>query len=139
MQKLNTIILIDDDEVTNALNESIIVSLDVSKNIHAFPNAIQGLSYFNKIRSIEEIPELVLVDLKMPVINGFEFKKAFENSFSYLKNKVKLVVITSSNRAEDKELAVNFGFDDYYVKPLTHQKFTDLLARHFPHSSAESA
>lgn len=139
MKKLKTILLIDDDEVTNALNESIILSLDICENLFAFPNAIQGLHYFNRIKSIYEIPELILLDLKMPILDGFDFKKAFEKSFPNLADKVKIVVVTSSSRIEDKELAIQLGFDDYYVKPLTHQKVQDLIDRHFPTPLSESA
>ncbi|HYG38773.1 MAG TPA: response regulator [Cytophagales bacterium] len=139
MKKLHTIILLDDDEVTNTINESVILSLNVCENLLTFPNAIQGLSYFNRIQSIDDIPELVLVDLKMPIIDGFEFKKAFEHSFSILKNKVKMIVVTSSDRLEDREIAVQLGFDDYYVKPLTHQKFQDLIIKHFPDALTKSA
>lgn len=135
MIKLKTIVLVDDDEVAISLNDAVIRSLDCCLNLEVFPNAVQGLNYFRGLCEDDECPELILVDLSMPVIDGFEFIKEFESFYPQLRERVKILLLTTSNREEDKGMSRILGFDDYIVKPLTFDKINKILVEHFSYPS----
>ncbi|HYG40238.1 MAG TPA: response regulator [Cytophagales bacterium] len=137
MIKLKTIILIDDDEVAISLNETVIRSLDCCVNLEVFPNAVQGLNYFRALCEEDECPELILVDLSMPIIDGFEFIKEFESFYPQLRKRAKIILLTTSNRREDLANSRVLGFDDYIVKPLTFDKVNKVLAEHFSNTSTK--
>ena len=129
--KLNTIILVDDDEVSNQISKAIIDNLDICNNLIIFPNAVQGLGYFNELCNSDNCPELILLDLKMPVLDGFDFIKEFDKYFKHLRNQTKLILVTSSNNEKDRLMAKDLGFDDYIVKPLSYIKLDEVLKKHF--------
>ena len=129
--KLNTIILIDDDEVSNQINQAIISKLDICNNLVIFPNAVQGLNYFKEVCTFEDCPELILLDLKMPVLDGFDYIREFNKYFEHFRKMTKLVLVTSSNIEKDREMAMSLGFDDYIVKPLSFHRLEEVLKKHF--------
>lgn len=136
MRKLNTVILIDDDEVALSLNEAVIRSVDCCKDLVVFPNAVQGLNYFRELCDLNNCPELILLDLKMPVIDGFEFLEEFDSFFSDYRSGIKIILLTSSSREQDQERARLLGVDDYLVKPLTFEKISNVIEKHFSKSSS---
>jgi CheY-like chemotaxis protein len=67
-------------------------------------------------RSLYPLPKLVLVDLKMPLIDGFELLTWVQNRPEL--EHLPVVVISSSDLATDKEKAAKLGAKDYFVKPV---------------------
>jgi CheY-like chemotaxis protein len=130
-EMLNSIMLIDDDEVTNVINESVIENSKVCKEIHTFPNAIKGFDFFREC-SEETCPELVFIDLKMPILDGFDFLIEFKKAFPQYLKTPKFIMLTTSNRKEDRDMAISLGFDDYEVKPLNEEKLKRIIKKHFP-------
>jgi CheY-like chemotaxis protein len=75
-------------------------------------------------RSLYPMPKLVLVDLKMPLMDGFELL-AWLQSRPELEQ-VAVIVISSSAHASDKEKAIKLGAKDYFVKPNTPEELVQL-------------
>ena len=130
MEKINCVLLIDDDPTTNYINESLLHDLNISKETIVFTNATEALAFLE--RDCEgRCPELILLDIKMPVIDGFEFLEEFEKLMFKNKENVKVVMLSSSLIPKEVEISRNLGATDYLQKPLTTGKLGRLMHSYF--------
>ena len=84
-----------------------------------------GRSAFEKM--VQVVPDLVLADVYMPEVDGFSFLKNFKDLPDLVKNKSKIVVLTSSNSAKDRSQAFTFpNVIQFITKPLKQSDIEDL-------------
>ena len=105
------IMLIDDSSIDNFVNQRVVLRYGFSENVIAFTKTRQGLQYLLKINTDtceEEIPSFIFLDLNMPEIDGFEFLAAFSLLSDLIKNKMKIVVLTSSINPADVEVCKKY-------------------------------
>ena len=117
MEKVNCIILIDDDPVTNFLNAEVIKSLDIAKDVKAFTAIGEALALVKEKCGGSDCPEIIFLDVNMATEDGFDFL----NELHFLNadfNKMKVIMLSSSNLSKDKNKAKQLGAFDYLVKPL---------------------
>jgi CheY-like chemotaxis protein len=120
------IIMIDDDEMARYLFKAIIQRSDPALPIMVFPTAFEVVDLLAQ-NSIQ--PALIVLDINMPVMNGWEFLEALEK-LSYT---VPVYMLSSSDDAADLNRAKKFeNVKDYFVKPLTIENLNTILTRHFP-------
>jgi CheY-like chemotaxis protein len=132
MSKVNSILLIDDDSINNFINERLIRKLNVANEIKVALNGEDGLEYIKKNCSSKDgkaCPELILLDINMPVMNGFDFIRAFENIEIKNKPKVKIIILTTSRNQKDVEILKSLGNFEFINKPLTEEKLFNCLAK----------
>ncbi|MFD2247165.1 response regulator [Pontibacter ruber] len=131
MQKLNTILLVDDDEATNFLNELIIKKLDIAENILVARNGREAITLIRQLCEAQQgnpgLPELVLLDINMPVLDGFGFLKAFEELSCPGKEGVQIVLLSTSLNTKDVERAKEYVIKGFLNKPLSSQQLSSLL------------
>ena len=122
---MKKIVLIDDDATTNYLNKLIIEKSKLVDEVLTFDSAQDALNYFNSEED-EEDEMLVLLDINMPVMNGWQFLDHYETLNKSAENKI--VILTSSINPSDKQLAENKkGILDYKSKPLSIDMLSDLV------------
>jgi response regulator of citrate/malate metabolism len=130
MVKLNCILLVDDDSITNFINERLIRKLNITNDVKVSMNGEEGIQYIkNQCDKDQACPELILLDINMPVMNGFEFIRAFEELKIKNKNKVKIIILTTSKNMKDVELLKSLGNFEYINKPLTEEKMFNCLTK----------
>lgn len=117
---LDKIFLIDDDPVTNFINEDIIVELHLVDQIEVFTEAKDALACLHKC---PQEPDLILLDLNMPGFNGFDFIEALQTVIS----QIKIVVLTSSKLNHDLERLKALGITNILSKPLTKEKMLSVV------------
>ncbi len=124
MADFKTIFLIDDDPINNLINQRLISKVEIGETIREF------LSGINALQDLEGIPEdekvLILLDINMPIMNGWEFLDKYINLFPERND---LIVILSSSidfqdRLKAQEYSVVAGFLE---KPLTLKKIGEEL------------
>src|SRR6185437_147781 len=99
---LDLIMLVDDSATDNFINERIVQMSGISKSIITKTNAKNALEYLlSKKDNGEEIPQLILLDLNMPVVNGFAFLEEFVLLPESIQKKARIVILTSSDKIED--------------------------------------
>lgn len=132
MPTINCVLLIDDDDVNNFINARILKKLSISENIKVCPNGEEGLRYLHHLASCsEELPDLILLDINMPVMDGFEFLEHFSNLNFNEKRPVVIMLSTSSNEKDLHQLNQYPYVAGYLNKPLNEGKFMALFHKHF--------
>ena len=130
MSKLSCILLIDDDGINNFLNERLIKKLEIYNSVRTALNGAEGLKYINRHCAVEgeSCPDLVFLDINMPVMDGFEFIKKFQNMNFLNKDKMTLAILTTSRNEQDIEALKHLGSYHFINKPLTEEKVKKVLA-----------
>jgi len=137
-KRLHCIMLIDDDESTNLLHELVLEEVDIAEHVKMMYNGKDALSYLNKAceatdNSEYPFPQLILLDLNMPVMNGFDFMKAF-NEIDCARYPNPVVVVLTTSLLIDEYIQENPvpGIQGYKNKPLTQELIMEVLDTYFP-------
>lgn len=138
-EKLENVLLVDDDEGTNFLNERIIRLSGYVNNIVKAHNGIQALEYLKlKFNSKHPQPEFILLDINMPAMNGWEFMEAYSQLDEAKKAQIIIVMLSTSLNPDDEKRAREIKeINDFRSKPLTMKMFTDLVEEFFPNRFSE--
>lgn len=135
MKRLNAILLIDDNETSNFLNERLIRRLNLTDHILVLSNGKQALDYLENLSrqggQADLKPELILLDINMPVLDGFEFLELFQQLDARFRQGIHIAMLSTSNHPQDTGKASTFQAH-YLTKPLTIEKVEALLFRLFP-------
>lgn len=122
---LDRILCVDDDPITLMLCKKVIIKSSFSNEIITAQNGEEALIYFNTIRHAQtksnEQPQLIFLDLNMPVMGGWEFLDHFSSpEFSEFNTTVKVVVLSSTIDPEDLEKTKQYPIViDFLSKPIT--------------------
>ena len=122
---LDRILCVDDDPITLMLCKKVIIKSSFSNEIITAQNGEEALIYFNTIRHTQtksnEQPQLIFLDLNMPVMGGWEFLDHFSSpEFSEFNTTVKVVVLSSTIDPEDLEKTKQYPIViDFLSKPIT--------------------
>lgn len=126
---LSTAGIIDDDKIYQLVMKRTIEHTGLIKSVLQFYDGEEAIGYFKeKQEDTAELPELILLDINMPFMNGWQFldefiKLNFKNQY-----KSTIFIVSSSSTTEDinkaKEYSVVSG---YQVKPITRAKFEEMV------------
>lgn len=130
MEKIHSILLVDDDPITNFIHEDILSSLEITDEINIASNGKEALDLLLRNCDKGNCPQLILLDLNMPVMNGFEFIEAFKK-LNRVDLDTRIVVLSSSANYRDMEKVKKLDVTDYIVKPLTEEKIKDWVQEFF--------
>jgi CheY-like chemotaxis protein len=132
MRKLNHILLVDDDTINNFINEKLLKKLDLSHKISVTLNGEEALTFLKNVcQDPATCPELILLDINMPVMDGFEFLERYKNLSFPNKGSVIIVMLTTSTNPNDTEKLNQAGISGYINKPLTEDKIKGLIESFF--------
>lgn len=124
------ILLVDDDSIANFLIERIVQSTGLAANISKALNGKEALELFLN-PSGSSLPEIVLLDLNMPIMNGFEFLQAYNALEFKDKHQVLIILVTSSNNPSDIERAKELGIKYYLTKPISADTIRGIILTEF--------
>lgn len=120
-EKLKKVLLIDDNEIDNFLNQTIL-KICGATNILTFTSPIDALQH---LRQTVDVPKLILLDIRLPIMDGFEFLDMF-HQLEIEKESIDIFILTCSVNPADKEKAHQKKCA-FIEKPLTTEKlFTQL-------------
>lgn len=133
-QKLNCILLIDDDEATNFLHKIVIRKLNCTENIVSIQSAKLALEYLKSEEDNEHPkPDLIFLDINMPAMNGWEFLEEYKKLDESKKGGILIVMLTSSLNPDDKEKSKKYKeINKFLGKPLTPDTLTEIFEKYFP-------
>lgn len=139
--KLNSVLLVDDDEATNFINRRIIEKAGITDHIEVTYNGKEALDYLSCSGKYEKTgvqfpkPMLILMDINMPVMDGWEFLEAYSMLDSEKKSEKILVMLTTSFNPDDKLRAENIlEISGFQSKPLDLTKVSQIMDTYFRES-----
>lgn len=115
------ILLVDDETIFNFLHTRILELTRVSQEIRQALNGTEALEFLTDTSS-HNTPDIILLDLTMPVMDGFAFLEAFQKLELPNKEKITIIVITSSIDQRDRLRATAMGITHYLVKPVDERE-----------------
>lgn len=121
MQKTFNVLIVDDDEDDQYL---IRAAFEKDSNRYNLHFATDGTDVLEDIESPRFLPDLILLDLNMPIINGFEVLHHLKKSDLY--RHVPVVILTTSENQIDIDRAYELGANSFITKPVNHQSLVDL-------------
>jgi CheY-like chemotaxis protein len=112
------ILVVEDNEQNRILMRQILT-------YHGYDvlEAADGLTGLEMARA--HTPALILLDIQMPVMNGFMVIRELRNNPEL--GKIKVIAVTSFAMKGDREKALQAGFDEYVTKPIDTRKFPELV------------
>ncbi len=131
MSTLQSVLLVDDDKITNFINQRLIQKLSIAKTVTVVNNGKEAVDFFRQ--SADALPDLILLDINMPVMDGFEFVEHFKK-MNIDKKIVIVMLTTSSNEKDIDKISKSPEIAGYINKPLTDQKLTDSIKSYFSSS-----
>lgn len=132
-KRLNRILLIDDDRITNFLNETTIKSHGCCETIIVKTDGQKAIDFLKEITTdYEQCPELIFLDINMPYVNGWEFLELYKELPQELRSRITIVMLSSSMNKYDKERAENMDeVAEFRNKPLTKKILGEVIDKYF--------
>jgi CheY-like chemotaxis protein len=121
--------IIDDDQVYQWVMKKTIEHTGLIKSVLQFYDGEEALDYFKaNLEAVRELPELILLDINMPAMNGWEFLDEFIKLDFKNKYKSTIFIVSSSSVHEDVAKAKQYSIvSGYHVKPITKTTFEDMV------------
>lgn len=125
---LDTILCIDDDPITLMLCKMVITKASFSNEIATAKNGEEALKYFNTLKqtnsnsNVIKHPQLIFLDLNMPVMGGWEFLDSFGTADYSDYNDTKVIILSSTIDPEDLEKSKKYPMViDFLSKPISKE------------------
>jgi CheY-like chemotaxis protein len=125
-EKIHMVMLVDDNDTDNFISKKIIEIAGFCDRIELMSSGKRALDYLEREKeNLENLPDLIFLDINMPIVDGFVFLYEFEKFPAAVKKKCKVAVLSSSNNKSDvKRIMENQNVVKFITKPLS----TDALA-----------
>jgi CheY-like chemotaxis protein len=130
-KKYRTVMLIDDNEIDNLINQKMIEAASVTENIYTHTGAKSAIEFLKNMEKLEMadqvLPDVIFLDIDMPLMDGFQFLDEFEKLTNIAKKKCKIVMLTSSINPQDFNRSKKYENVRLYLnKPLSHDSIVKL-------------
>ena len=129
--KFNNVFVVDDDKIFHFIIKKLLLNNNINVSPDFFENgleAIEGIK--SKLDNGENPPDLILLDINMPILDGWQFLEEFKLLKKFLKEEISIYIISSSDNLVDRNRAKDFKEDikDYYLKPMTIESLNSIFA-----------
>ncbi len=134
--KINKTLLVDDDAMTTFLNTQILVASGMVGQIDVARNGEKGIEYLMEKSADGEgdnkNPELIFLDLNMPLMDGWEFMEEFAKLDPSVKSSTIIYILSASPNPDDMARAGRTpGISGFINKPLSEKLISEIIAKHF--------
>jgi len=125
------VLLIDDSEIDNYINKAILSKSEIISEIFVKESGSDALAFLENLMDIPgSFPDFIFVDIRMPLMDGFEFMDNYSKLPIEVKSKCKVYVLSSSIDPIDVEKAQNHeDVEMHLTKPLAHHSIDVLIKR----------
>ena len=129
MERISNVLLIDDDFASNFLHKIFLERLKIIDNIHIVNNGKQALELlFDKSHQPLVVPELIFLDINMPIMDGWDFLDEYQKIVGTAQSKI-IMLSASANPADEKKAIAHPCVFQFGSKPFNEAKLLHLLAQ----------
>jgi CheY-like chemotaxis protein len=129
MEKIPLILLVDDEPATNYAHERLLRQLGVAEEVHSVTSGEEAIALLMCETPFQ--PALLLLDVNLPGLGGFEFIDAFQRLPAAQRSATHIVLLTGGMTSQDLLRLNELSIAGLVVKPLTREKIDTLLQLHF--------
>ncbi len=119
------ILIVEDNPIDLDLAKRAFQKCDILNPIQTARDGMETLTYIARWLEGEELPAIILLDLKLPKINGLDVLRRIKQE--KICNNIPIIVLTSSTDIGDIRTAYEFGANSYLIKPIGYDQFLDLI------------
>ncbi|WP_223652436.1 response regulator [Hymenobacter psoromatis] len=130
MEKLSSVLLVDDDSTNNFLNELLFKQLNVTDHLLTAEDGAKALELIAHTDEPGE-PALILLDVKMPGMGGIAFLEAYRQLPATQRGATVIIMLTTTMDARDLDRLEELSIAGLVSKPLTKEKIDQILQLHF--------
>ena len=129
MKKLKTLAIVDDDAIFVFLTKKVIEQTNLVDHIKIFDNGLDAINYLKENKdNVDMLPEIILLDLSMPVMDGWQFLDEYILLQPKISKPIKIDIVTSSISPEDVAKARSISVvSEFIIKPVTKEKFNQIV------------
>ncbi|MBK0402350.1 response regulator [Adhaeribacter sp. BT258] len=137
IKPLKLILLVDDDDTTNFVNTRLLTNMNIAEEIKAVRNGKEAIEFLKKACSENPeagfvCPDLIFLDIKMPVMDGFTFLEKYKEEGLDKMEHVIIMMLTSSASFYDLEKLKSYDTVKKHIsKSLTEASVNEILKQHF--------
>lgn len=132
LDTLKNVLVVDDNDTDLLIAKIVIEKSGFKGNIVTKNSGKGALEYLESVMaSPEQWPDVIFLDINMPVVNGFVFLFEFEKMDEAFRNKCKIAVLTSSDNKTDMErFMVSSAVIDFVSKPISIEGFRTVAEKY---------
>jgi len=125
--KKTKVLFIDDSESDNDYIKLLVDIEKIEIDINFRGNGKEGFDYLQEVQA-DQFPDIIMVDINMPMVNGFEFLEIYQNEFFAKKPDTKIFMMSSTRRLSEIERAKNsVVVEEFFEKPLNKSHFENVI------------
>lgn len=131
-QKLKKIVFIDDDAINNFLVQDQLDTCGYRGEAVFFEAAWEALRYLKNLKVQQVAPDLIFLDINMPIMNGFDFLDAFKELFRHKTMDAKIFMVSTSTNEWDIRRSEDSGLVAAYIeKPFSAKHLEKIVRQYF--------
>lgn len=125
-----SVLIIDNDPIYRTISHKIIEKLDLAETIYVEKNGYTAIQFLtNMLENNSSLPQIILLDIEMPVMNGWEFMDEYCKIENTLLSGIEIYIVSSSISQVDKDKANTYSeIKGFISKPLTIETLKSILA-----------
>ncbi len=125
MKKYSSVMIIDDEDVSLFIANKILQYANVTDNVIEIGSGEDAIKELKRLDRLDQLPpELILIDINMPIMDGYEFVRHFRDLDLKNKETIELAFLTTTSTEKEKLKMNKLGVEKIFHKPLTVESIT---------------